>query len=184
MCLVFFIDFFFQFIHLEQLFLLFSFLFVIVFLMSRFWWYNTASNVHHKLIYDISLTSVISISRLTQVQFHHIKMWSLISRQWLEKCQFSSVAQSYPAVCNPMNCSMPGSPVHHQFPEPTQTHVHRVGGAIQPSHLPSSPSPPIVNLSQYQGLFQWVLSTHQVAKVLELPLQHQSFQWIFRTDLL
>ena len=66
----------------------------------------------------------------------------------------------------------------------TQTHVHRVGDAIQPSHPLSSPSPPALNLSQHQGLFNWVSSLHQVAKVLELQLQHQSFQWIFRPDFL
>ena len=79
-----------------------------------------------------------------------------------------------------MDCSMPGFPVHHQLPELAQTHVHRVGDAIQPSHPLSSPSPPAFNPSQHQGLFQWVPSSHQVAKVLEFQFQHQSFQWIFR----
>ena len=97
--------------------------------------------------------------------------------------QFSS-AQSCPTLCNPMDCSTPGLPVHHQLPEFTQTHVHWVGDAIQPSHPLSSPSPPTFNLPQHQGLFQWVSSLNQVAKVLELQLQHQSFQWIFRTDFL
>ena len=83
-----------------------------------------------------------------------------------------------------MNCSMPGFPVHHQLPEFTQTHVHRVSDAIQPSHPLSSPSPPAPNPSKYQGLFQWLSSSHQVAKVLEFQLQHQSFQWTPRTDLL
>ena len=96
--------------------------------------------------------------------------------------QFSSVAQSCLTLCNPMNHSTPGLPVHHQLLEFTQTHVHRVGDAIQPSHPLSSPSPPALNLSQHQGLFKWVSSSHQVAKVLEFQLQHQSFQWIFRTD--
>ena len=68
--------------------------------------------------------------------------------------QFSSVAQSCPSLCNPMNRSTPGLPVHHQLPESTQTHVHRVGDAIQPFHPLSSPSPPAPNLSQHQGLFQ------------------------------
>ena len=77
-----------------------------------------------------------------------------------------------------------GLPVHHQLLESTQTHVHRVNDAIQPSHPLSSPSPPALNLSQHQGLFQWVRSLHQVAKVLEFQLQHQSFQWTPRTDLL
>ena len=83
-----------------------------------------------------------------------------------------------------MACSTPGFPVHHQLLEPTQTHVHHVGDAIQPSHCLLSPSPPTFNISQHQGLFQWVSSSHQVAKVLEFQLQHQSFQWIFRTDFL
>ena len=74
--------------------------------------------------------------------------------------------------------------VHHQLPEFTQTHVHRVGDAIQPLHPLSSPCPPALNLSQNQGLFQWVSSSHHVAKVLEFQLQYQSFQWTLRTDLL
>ena len=81
--------------------------------------------------------------------------------------QFNSVAQSCPALCDPMNHSMPGLPVHHQLPESTQTHVHWVGDTIQPSHALSSPSPPALNLSQHQGLLKWVNSLHQVAKVLE-----------------
>ena len=83
-----------------------------------------------------------------------------------------------------MDCSTPGFPVHHQPPEPSQTHVHWVGDVIQPSHPLLSPSPPAFNLSQHQGLFQWVSSSHQVAKVLEFQLQHLFFQWIFRTDFL
>ena len=79
--------------------------------------------------------------------------------------QFSSVAQSCPTLCNPMDCSMPGLPVHHQLPELAQTHVHRVSDAIQPSYPLSSPSPPAFNLFQHQGLFKWVSSSHQVAKV-------------------
>ena len=92
------------------------------------------------------------------------------------------VAQSCPTLYNLMNCSMLGLPVHHQLPEFTQTHVHRVGDAIQPSHPLSSPSPPAPNPSQHQSLFQWVISSHEVAKVLEFQLQHQSFQWTPRTD--
>ena len=96
--------------------------------------------------------------------------------------QFSSVAQLCPSLCDPMNRSTPGLPVHHQLPEFTQTHVHRVGDAIQPSHPLLSPSPPAPNPSQHQALFQWVNSMHEVAKVLEFQLQHQSFQWTPRTD--
>ena len=87
-------------------------------------------------------------------------------------------------LCDPMDYSMPGLPVHHQLPEFTQTHACWVGDAIQPSHPLSSPSPPTFNLSQHQGLFKWVSSSHQVAKVLEFQLQHQSFQWIFKTEYL
>ena len=79
-------------------------------------------------------------------------------------CQFSSVAQPCLTLCNPMNCSMPGLPVHHQLQEFTQTHVHRVGDAIQPSHPLSSPSPPAPNPTKHQSLFQWVNSSHEVEK--------------------
>ena len=98
--------------------------------------------------------------------------------------QFSSAAWSCLTLCDPMDCNTPGLPVHHQIPEFTQTHVHWVSDAIQPSHPLSSPSPPALNLSQHQGIFKWVSSLHQVAKVLEFQLQHQSFQWTFRTDFL
>ena len=81
-----------------------------------------------------------------------------------------------------MDCGTPGFPILHYLPEFPQTHVHWVDDAIQPSHLLSSPSPPALNLSQHQSLFQWVGSLHPVAKVLEF--QHQSFQWMFRTDFL
>ena len=84
-----------------------------------------------------------------------------------------SVTKSCLILCDPMNCSTPGFPVHHQLPELAQIHVHRAGDAIQPSH-------PAFNLSQHQGLFQWVSSLHQVTKVFGFQLQHQSFQWIFR----
>ena len=88
---------------------------------------------------------------------------------------FSSVTQSCLTLCDPMNRSMPGLPVHHQLPEFTQTHIRQVGNAIQPLHPLSSPSPPVPNPSQHPGLFQWVSSLHEVAKVLEFQLQHQSF---------
>ena len=87
-----------------------------------------------------------------------------------DKPQFSPVTKSCPTLCDLMDCSTPGLPVHHQLPEFTQTHVHWVGDAIQPSHLLSSPFPPAFNLSQHQGLFHWVSSSHQVAKVLEFQL--------------
>ena len=98
--------------------------------------------------------------------------------------QFSSVTQLCPTLCDPMDCSTPGLPVHHQLLEFTQTHIHWVGDAIQPFHPLSSPFPLALNPSEHQGHFQWVSSSHHVAKVLEFQLQHQSFQWIFRTDFL
>ena len=96
--------------------------------------------------------------------------------------QFSSDTQSCQTLCDPRDCSTPGFPVHHQILELTQTYVHRVGDAIQPSHSLSSSSALKFNVSQHQGLFQWVSTSHQVAEILEFQLQHQSFQWTFRTD--
>ena len=96
----------------------------------------------------------------------------------------NSVTQSCPILCDHMDCSIPGFPVHHQLLEPAQTHVFWVSDAIQSSHPLFSPSPPTFSLSQHQGLFQWVSSSHQVAKILEVQLQNQTFQWIFRTDFL
>ena len=90
-----------------------------------------------------------------------------------------SIVQLCPTLWDPVDCSMPGFPI---LPEFAQTHVHWVSEAIQPSHPLSPPSPSVVNLPQHQGLFQWVGSSHQVAEVGELQLQHQSFQWIFRVD--
>ena len=84
--------------------------------------------------------------------------------------QFSSVTQSCPTLCDPMNRNTPGLPIHHQLPEFTQTHVHRVGDAIQPSHPLLAPSPPAPNPSQHQSLFQWVNSSHEAAKVLKFQL--------------
>ena len=95
-----------------------------------------------------------------------------------------SVTKSCLMLCDPMDCSTLGFPVLHYLLKFAQIHVHWVSDAIQPSHPLLSPSPPAFNLSQHQGLFQWVSSLHQVAKVLEFQLQHQSFQWIFRTDFL
>ena len=105
-------------------------------------------------------------------------------KQPFQSVQFSSVTQSCLTLCDPMNRSTPGLPGHHQLPESTQTHVHWVGDAIQPSHPLSSPFPPALSLSQHQGLFHWVSSSHQVAKGLEFWLQNQSYQWTPRTDLL
>ena len=100
------------------------------------------------------------------------------------KVLFSSVQSlSHVRLCNPMNCSTPGLPVHHQLLETTETHVHWAGDAIQPPDPLSTPSPTFI-LSQHQGLFQWVSSSHQVTRVLEFQLPHQFFQWIFRSDFL
>ena len=108
------------------------------------------------------------------------EVWNLLIRT----VQFSSVIWSCLTLWDPRDPSMPGLPVHHQLPEFTQGHVHWVSDTIQPSHPLSSPFPPAFNLSQHQGLLQWVCSSHQVAKILVFQLQHQSFQWILRTDLL
>ena len=97
--------------------------------------------------------------------------------------QFSR-SELCPTLCDSMDCNTPGFPVHHQLPKLTQTHIHWASDSIQSSHPLSSPSPPIFNLSQHQGLFKWVSSSHQVAKVLEFQLQHQFFQWIFKTHFL
>ena len=102
-----------------------------------------------------------------------------ISLPWNNMCL---VTQSCLTLCDPMDCSIPGFPVHHQLLEPTQTHVYCVSDAIQLFHPLSSSSPPAFNFFQHQGLFQEVSSSHQVAKVFEF--QHQSLQWIFRTDFL
>ena len=110
-------------------------------------------------------------SRITN---HHGQKLLIVIVQSLSRVQ----------LCDPMGCSTPGFLVVHHLPELTETHVHGVGDAIQPSRPLSSPSPPALNLSQHQGLFQWVGSLCQVAKVLEFQLQHQSFQWIFRIGFL
>ena len=106
---------------------------------------------------------------------------NFVFRYLIKRCiQFSTC----PTLCHRMDCSTPGFPVHHQLLELAQSHVHWVSDAILPSYPLPSPSPPAFNLPQHQGLFQWISSSHQVAKVLELQLQCQSFQWIFRTDCL
>jgi len=121
-------------------------------------------------------------SERLSLSFQHTAVLITLIRLYV--ISLSSVAQSRPTLCDPMDCSTPSFPVHHQLLALAQTHVHWVSDAIQPSHSLSSPSPPAFSLSQHKDLFQWVSSSHQVAKVLELQLQHQSFQWIFRTDFL
>ena len=126
------------------------------------WLQNPGSN--HVFLCCIFMGRILSSS----------EKWWLMVLQTVEiaKTGFSSVTQSCLTLCDPMNRSMPVLPVRHQLPEFTQTHIHWVGDAIQPSHPLSSPSPPAFNLSQHQGLFKWVSFSHQVAKLLELQLQH------------
>ena len=133
-----------------------------------------------KALYSLLVSGSMVVTCDSTKQTPHV----FSSSKGFSRVQFSSVAQSCLTLCNPMNCSTPGLPVHHQLLEFTQTQVHKVGIAIQPSHLLSSPSPPARNPSQHQSLFQWVNSSHQVAKVLEFQLQHHSFQRTPRTDLL
>ena len=152
---------------------------------SRGWWIRE----HHlnrikRQDYEDKLNKTVnSYEEIFQIPFRNktrlasIKSCSLFS-------SVHSVAYSCLTLCNPMDCSTPGLPVHHQLLELTHTHVHWVGSAIQPTHPLSSPSLPTFHLSQHQGLFQWVSSSQQVTKVLEFQLQHQSLQWIFKTDFL
>ena len=102
----------------------------------------------------------------------------------LSSVRFSSVAQLCLTLCDPMDWSTLGLPDHHQLPESTQTHVHWVSNAIQPSHTLSSPSPPALDLSQHQGLFQWVSSSHQVAKVSQSLLKEVSTFWLVVLSIL
>ena len=119
-------------------------------------------NLHQLCVRDWILAfSFSSLNQISEIYF-------------LSSVQFSSVTQSCLTPCDPMDGSMPGFPVHHQLLELAQTHVHRVGDAIQPSHPLSSPSSPAFNLSQHRGLFQWVSSSQKGPKVLEFQLQHQS----------
>ena len=117
------------------------------------------------------LSLALSVTTLSQ-RMNHLQLTPGICKGLFHGSPnlFSSVTQSCPTLCDHMNHSTPGLPVHHQIPKFTQTHVHRVGDAIQPSHPLSSPSPPAPNPSQHQGLFQWVNISHEVAKVLEFQL--------------
>jgi len=140
-------------------------------------------------------TGVGSCSFLQWIFLTQELNWDLLHYRWIlyqlsyqfSSVHFTSVAQSCPTLLDSMDCSTPGFPVHHQLLEFTQTHVHWVGDAIQPSHPLLYPSPPAFNLSQHQGLFKWVSSLHQVAKVLEVQLQYSN-EYLglisFRTDWL
>jgi len=116
------------------------------------------------------LSRVFSNTTVQKHQFFGAQLSSQSNSHIHTSVQFRSVAQSCLTLCDPMNCSVPGLPVHYQLLEFTQAHVHWVSGAIQPSHPLSSSSPPAPNPSQYQSLFQWVNSSHEVAKVLEFQL--------------
>ena len=126
-------------------------------------WYMVFKSPDSLLIICVDTVSTIEYG-VSSIQFISVQLLSRIK-----------------TFCDPIDCSTPDFLVHHQIPELTQTHVHWVSDAIQPSHPLSSPSPPTFNLSQHQGLFQWVSSSHQMARVLEFQLQHQCFQWILKT---
>ena len=134
-------------------------------------------------ISDLSISFLFSLSLSLSNLFIIGKHHNIYLPGGIRCYQFSSVTQLCPTLSNPMDCSMPGLPVHHQLQEFTQSHIHWVGDVIQPSHPLLSPSSPALNLSQHQGLFQWVSSSHQVAKVLEFQLpsndtQDWSLGWI------
>ena len=166
--------------------------------LSPFLWYNTLLNltqnslcvcvytiiklclmVPYWYVLQLYLLTIISLVILLCVSaFPSPILTSVMGR----KVQFRSVQLVMSSSLQPHGLQHSTPPCHRQLPEPAQTHVHWVGDAVQPSHPLSSPSPPAFNRSQHQGLFQWVSSPHQIAKVLELQLQHLSFQWIFRAD--
>ena len=117
-------------------------------------------------------------------EWEEISMFCMENVVYTACCCCCSVAKLFLTLCDPVDCSTPGFPVLHYLPEFAQTHVPWVSDDIQPSYPLLSPSPSALNLSQNQGLFQWTGSLPHVAKVLELQLQHQSFQWIFRVDFI
>ena len=147
---------------------------------------------------DMSLSKLLETVKDTEILYTaghkvterqiRLSNWTTTKTKYGEKIhisvQFTSVAQSCPTLCDPMNHSTPGLSVHHHLPQFTETHFHWFGDAIQPSHPLSSPSSPAPNPSQHQSLFQWINSSHEVAKGLEFQLQHHSFQRNPRADLL
>ena len=156
-----------------------------MFVLGIDWFEVTTMNFSYSVIFRSTWTwnrSFIHAWIIWEILGHQVLY--LLNVDTFHSVKFSSVSQSCLTPCDPMDRSTPGLAAHHQLPDSTQTHVHQVSDAIQPSHPLSSPSPAALNLSQHQGLFKWVSSSHQVAKVLEFQLQHQSFQWTLRTDLL
>ena len=146
---------------------------------------GTTISLHWSQAWLVNNNGDEQVPQLQQEDGNYCNNWKVQKDKVKEAfVQFSSIAQSCLTPCDPINHSTPGLPVHHHLPEFTQTHVHWVTDANQPSHPLSPPSPPAFNLSQHQGLFRWVSSLHQVAKVWAFQLQHQSFQWTPRTDLL
>ena len=135
---------------------------------------STCTHIHkHTLTYTYKTIRVIEIKayKLTLIfYFQHMPWMHSTWNYSFWKYQIRSVAESCLTLCDPTNRSTPGLPVHHQLPEFTQTHVHRISDAVQPSHPLSAPSPLAPSPSQHQGLFQWVISSHEVAKVLEFQL--------------
>ena len=143
-------------------------------------------SIHHGKLYNFWRNSKYVPKRMINRWTSEKPVCTKCMREW--SCcyyvyQFSSVAQSCPTLWDLMDCSLPDFPVQHQLPKFTLTHVHWVSNAMQPSHTLWSSSSPTFNISQHQGLFKWVSSSNQVAKVLEFQLQHQSFQWTLKTDL-
>ena len=167
-------------------------------MLSCIWLFETLWAVAHQALHGIFLARIlqwvaISSSRVSSQPRDQIHIsctagiFLMAEPPRKSELSFSSVQFSHSVMSDslrPHELRTPGPLVHHQLPEFTQTHAHRVGDAIQPSHPLSSPSPPAHNPSQHQGLFQWVNCLNEVAKVLEFQLQHQSFQWAPRTDLL
>ena len=135
----------------------------------------------NKIIYFKKSGSVPGIDKLS-------KVWAMtyisIDHSVHFLIQLFSVVKLCLTLYHNTDCSTPGLPVLHCLSDFVQTHVHWVRDAIQPSQLLLLPSPPALNLFQHQGPFQWIISSHQVARVLEHQLQHQSFQWTFRTHFL
>ena len=148
---------------------------------STYNFFKETENISHLQMTKIHILRVPRVAKVNSWDFGPLQKSSLT---FVICCCCCSVAKSCPTLWDPMDCSTPGFPVLHLLLELAQTHVHWVSDATEPSHPLSAPSPPTFNLSQHQGLFQCVGPSHQVAKILELQLQHHSFQWIFMTDFL